>query len=77
LRWSANDCFPSQLPIAIGDVVAITNTYGHAIVVDGSDATSFIDLKLFAAPDFGPARCCCSGFRSFRGHGRKAPQRIG
>jgi hypothetical protein len=53
LRWSANDCFPSQLPIAVGDVVAITNTYSHAIVVDGSDATSFIDIKLFASPDFG------------------------
>jgi hypothetical protein len=53
LRWSANDCFPSQLPVKVGDVVAITNTYGHAIVVDGSSATSFIDLKLFAAPDFG------------------------
>jgi hypothetical protein len=25
----------------------------HAVVVDGSDATSFIDVKLFASPDFG------------------------
>jgi hypothetical protein len=53
LRWSANDCFPSQLPVKVGDVVAITNTYGHAVVVDGSDATSFIDVKLLASPDFG------------------------
>jgi hypothetical protein len=53
LRWSANDCFPSQLRVKVGDVVAITNTYGHAVVVDGSDATSFIDVKLLASPDFG------------------------
>jgi len=53
LRWSANDCFPSQLPIVVGDVVAITNTSAHAIVVDGSEATSFIDVQLFASPDFG------------------------
>jgi hypothetical protein len=53
LRWSANDCFPSQLPIAVGDVVAIMNGSAHAIVVDGSDATSFIDVKLFASPGMG------------------------
>ena len=53
LRWSANDCFPSQLPIVVGDVVAITNGNAHTIVVDGSDATSFIDVKLFASPGMG------------------------
>jgi hypothetical protein len=53
LRWSANDRFPSQLPVGIGDVVTIANGYAHAIVVDGSDATSFIDVKLFASPGMG------------------------
>jgi Right handed beta helix region len=53
LRWSANDCFPSQLPIAVGDTVAITNGSAHAIVVDGSDATSFVDVKLLASPGMG------------------------
>ncbi|MBV9455958.1 MAG: right-handed parallel beta-helix repeat-containing protein [Bradyrhizobium sp.] len=53
LRWGANDCFPSQLPVAVGDVVAISNGSAHAIVVDGSAATSFIDVKLFASPGMG------------------------
>jgi parallel beta-helix repeat protein len=53
LRWGANDRFPSQLPIAVGDVVAITNGSAHAIEVDGSEATSFIDVKLFASPGMG------------------------
>jgi hypothetical protein len=53
LRWSANDCFPSQLPVAVGDTVTIANGYAHAIVVDGSTATSFIDLKLLASPGMG------------------------
>src|ERR1700751_271159 len=53
LRWGANDCFPSQLPVAVGDVVVIANGNAHAIVVDGSDATSFIDVKLFASPGMG------------------------
>jgi parallel beta-helix repeat protein len=53
LRWSANDCFPSQLPVVIGDVVAVTNGNAHAIVVDSSEATSFIDVKLFASPGMG------------------------
>ena len=53
LRWSANDCFPSQLPVAVGDVVAISNGSAHAIVVDGSEATSFIDVKLLASPGMG------------------------
>jgi parallel beta-helix repeat protein len=53
LRWSANDCFPSQLPVVIGDVVTIANGSAHAIVVDGSEATSFIDVKLLASPGMG------------------------
>jgi hypothetical protein len=53
LRWSANDRFPSQLPVAVGDTVTIANSYPHAIVVDGSAATSFIDLKLLASPGMG------------------------
>jgi hypothetical protein len=53
LRWSANDCFPSQLPVVVGDTVTIANGYAHAIVVDGSAATSFIDLKLLASPGMG------------------------
>ena len=53
LRWSANDCFASQLPIARGDTVTIANGYAHAIVVDSSAATSFIDLKLLASPGMG------------------------
>jgi hypothetical protein len=53
LRWGANDCFPSQLPIAVGDVVAITNSSADAIVVDSSDATSFINVKVLASPGMG------------------------
>jgi Right handed beta helix region len=53
LRWSANDLFPSQLPIAVGDVVAISNGSAHAIIVDSSEATSFIGVKLFASPGMG------------------------
>jgi parallel beta-helix repeat protein len=53
LSWSANDCFPSQLPVVIGDVVTIANGSAHAIVVDGSEATSFIDVKLLASPGMG------------------------
>ena len=53
LRWGANDCFPSQLPVAVGDVMAISNGSAHAIVVDGSEATSFIDVKLLSSPGMG------------------------
>jgi hypothetical protein len=53
LRWGANDRFPSQLPIAVGDVVAITNGSGAAIAVTGSAATMLIDLKLLASPGMG------------------------
>jgi hypothetical protein len=53
LQWGANDRFPSQLPIAVGDVVAITNSSGAAIDVTGSGATTFIDLKLLASPGMG------------------------
>jgi hypothetical protein len=53
LRWSANECFPTQLPVAVGDTVTIANGYAHAIVVDGSAATSLIDLKLLASPGMG------------------------
>ena len=53
LRWGANDRFPSQLPIAVGDVVTIANSGAHAIAVDSSVATSLIDLKLLASPGMG------------------------
>ncbi|HLH94926.1 MAG TPA: right-handed parallel beta-helix repeat-containing protein [Xanthobacteraceae bacterium] len=53
LQWSANETFPSQLPLAVGDVVAISNSYADAIVVDGSSATSFSGLKLLASPAMG------------------------
>lgn len=53
LQWGANDVFPSQLPIAVGDVVAISNGYAHAVVVDDSAATTFIGLKLLASPGMG------------------------
>ena len=53
LQWSANDRFPSQLPIAVGDVVAICNGSAHAITVDSSVATSLIDVKLLASPGMG------------------------
>jgi hypothetical protein len=53
LRWGANDCFPSQLPVVVGDVVTLANGHAHAIVVDGSTATSFLDVKLFASPGMG------------------------
>ncbi len=53
LRWGANDRFPSQLPIAVGDVVAITNLTNGAIGMTGCAATTFIDLKLLASPAMG------------------------
>jgi hypothetical protein len=53
LRWGANDRFPSQLPIAVGDVVTMCNSYSHAIVVDGSVTTTFYGLKLLASPGMG------------------------
>lgn len=53
LQWSANDRFPSQLPIAVGDVVAISNGGAHAIAVDSSVATSLIDVRLLASPGMG------------------------
>ena len=53
LSWGANDRFPSQLPIAVGDVVAITNGGSGAIQVSASEATTFIDVKLFASPGMG------------------------
>ncbi|PDT76559.1 right-handed parallel beta-helix repeat-containing protein [Bradyrhizobium sp. C9] len=53
LQWSANDRFPSQLPITVGDVVTIANSGAHAIAVDSSVATSLIDLKLLASPGMG------------------------
>jgi hypothetical protein len=53
LQWGANDRFPSQLPIAIGDVVAISNSSGAAIDVTGSVSTTLIDLKLLASPGMG------------------------
>jgi hypothetical protein len=53
LQWSANDVFPSQLPVKVGDVVAISNGYSHAIVVDGSVSTAFVDFKLLASPGMG------------------------
>lgn len=53
LQWSANDRFPSQLPVAVGDVVAISNSGPHAIAIDSSAATSLIDVKLLASPGMG------------------------
>jgi hypothetical protein len=53
LRWSANELGPGQLPIVVGDVVAINNGYAHAIVVDDSASTAFIGLKLLASPGMG------------------------
>ncbi|QPF87628.1 right-handed parallel beta-helix repeat-containing protein [Bradyrhizobium genosp. L] len=53
LQWSANDRFPSQLPIAVGDVVTIANSGPHAIAIDSSVATSLIDVKLLASPGMG------------------------
>ncbi len=53
LQWGANDTFPSQLPVAAGDVVTICNGSAHAIVVDNSLATTFYGLKLLASPGMG------------------------
>ena len=53
LAWSANDRFPSQLPIAVGDTVTICSSGATAIAIDGSEATSLIDVKLLASPGMG------------------------
>jgi len=53
LRWGANDRFPSQLPLAVGDVVAISNSGATAVTIDSSAATSLIDVKLLASPGMG------------------------
>ena len=53
LQWSANDTFPSQLPIVRGDAVAITGGSAHAVVITESTSTSFVDVRLFASPGMG------------------------
>jgi hypothetical protein len=53
LQWSANDCGPGQLPVAVGDVVAISNSYAEAIAVEDSAATAFVGLNLRASPGMG------------------------
>ena len=53
LGWNANDRFPSQLPIAVGDCVTICGSGSHAIQVDSSQATSLIDVRLLASPGMG------------------------
>jgi hypothetical protein len=83
LQWSANDVFPSQLPIAVGDVVALNNGYAHAIVVDNSASTTFSELRLLASPAWGywktPALAgwCCRKSPLFPGHGLRARRRTG
>jgi hypothetical protein len=61
LQWGANDRFPSQLPIVVGDVVAITNSSGDAIGVTGSVSTTLINLKLLASPGMGIAEDAGAG----------------
>lgn len=53
LQWSANELGPGQLLVVVGDVVAISNGYAHAIVVDDSASTAFTGLKLLASPGMG------------------------
>jgi hypothetical protein len=53
LQWSANDCGPGQLPIAVGDVVVICDGSVHAIVVENCTATTFVGLDLRASPGMG------------------------
>jgi hypothetical protein len=53
LQWSANDCGPGQLPVAVGDVVTICASYSHAIVVEDSVSISFIGFNLYASPGMG------------------------
>ncbi|HEV2550716.1 MAG TPA: right-handed parallel beta-helix repeat-containing protein [Stellaceae bacterium] len=53
LQWSANDLGPGQLPIAVGDTVAISASYQEAVSVEDSIATSFVGLDLRASPGMG------------------------
>lgn len=53
LAWSANDTFPSQLPVVVGDVVIVTGGGDHAVMVENSLSTSFVDVKLFSSPGMG------------------------
>jgi hypothetical protein len=53
LQWSANDCGPGQLPVAVGDVVAISAGSSHAIVAEDCAATSLIGVNLRASPGMG------------------------
>jgi hypothetical protein len=53
LQWSANDCGPGQLPVAVGDTVTLCAGSAHAIVVQDSAATSFLDFNLYASPGMG------------------------
>lgn len=53
LQWSANDLGPGQLPVAVGDAVAICAGSAHAIVVEDSASTSFIGFNLRASPGMG------------------------
>jgi hypothetical protein len=53
LKWSANDLGPGQVPLVVGDTVAIGTTYAHAVEVDGSTATQFIGINVRASPAMG------------------------
>ncbi|HZR72168.1 right-handed parallel beta-helix repeat-containing protein [Bradyrhizobium sp.] len=53
LGWSDKDRFPSELPIAVGDTVTMNSNGPEAITIEGSEATSLIDVKLFASPGMG------------------------
>ncbi len=53
LMWSANDCGPGQIPINIGDVVAIRTSYADAIDVKDSENISFINFNLYSSPAMG------------------------
>lgn len=65
-----------------GDVVAISNGSAHAIGVEDSAATTFIDLKLFASPgtgileNAGPGGTTLQGVSVIPGHAQRTLRRI-
>lgn len=53
LAWSANDLGPGQLPIKVGDVVAVRAQGSVAVLEDDSFHTSLIDVNLYSSPWMG------------------------
>ncbi|MDD3159271.1 hypothetical protein [Anaeromusa sp.] len=53
LQWSATACGPGQIPVQLGDTVAIRSALATAVRVEDSAYTSFVDFGLYSSPGMG------------------------